>query len=42
MLLVLDYSDMVQALRGASEDDEGLALVRDHLVHEARLACEGD
>jgi hypothetical protein len=42
MLLALDYADMVQALRSASEDDEGLALVRDHLVHEARLVCEGD
>jgi len=42
MLLVLDHADMVQALRDASEDDESLALVRDHLVHEARVVCEGD
>jgi hypothetical protein len=42
MLLALDYADMVQALRGVSEDDEGLALVRNHLVHEARVVCEGD
>ncbi len=40
MLLVLDHGDMVSALREASEDDEGLSLVRDHLAHEARLVCE--
>jgi len=40
MLLVLDHADMVNALREASEDDEALALVRDRLVHEARLVCE--
>ncbi|SCK31198.1 hypothetical protein VAR608DRAFT_2661 [Variovorax sp. HW608] len=41
MLLVLDHRDMVKALREASEDDEALALVRDRLVHEARVVCEG-
>jgi len=42
MLLVLDHVDMVNALREATEDDEGLTLVRDRLVHEARVVCEGD
>ncbi|MBB3178502.1 hypothetical protein [Variovorax sp. Sphag1AA] len=41
MLLVLDHADLVNALREASEDDEALGLVRDHLVHEARVVCEG-
>lgn len=41
MLLVLDHGDMVNALREASEDDEALALVRDRLIHEARMVCEG-
>ncbi|MEJ8814154.1 hypothetical protein WKW77_23920 [Variovorax ureilyticus] len=42
MLLVLDHGDMVSALREASGDDEGLTLVRDRLVHEARVVCEKD
>lgn len=42
MLLVLDHGDMVSALREASGDDEALTLVRDRLVHEARVVCEKD